>query len=388
MSKEIVNKFIKEGGGDTRVGVPEGIVCLSSYNKYVAYELQFKGLVQKYSRIRTTTPGVYINLSVAKPTWEAYRMYLPEDEYERYCNIRSKMAKIRNNAYRLRRIAFGGQKPGDVKERTAAELALGSRYPEILDLFGRFYTLKEVHEICLSKWGLEIRIHEIERIYRDNREDIMRRRDTYANDFSHVRLGHKRSRLDELAYMFKRRKEKFDIDGYRITDSREMRAILEQIRKEVEGDKITIDGNITVNHEHTVEMHVHNMIMSDVSIKQLIIGRAAARLGIDASVLVERLMTSYYSKYTGYAKPTRSEDTNEKIYPSKVFYDFDEVIATAEDKTILSGDKSKVKEVSKDDSVMAVEMKTRIIKKIIEKKKSVLSSKSLSDTDSSNTDTI
>ena len=99
-----------------------------------------------------------------------------------------------------------------------------------------------------------------------------------------------------------------------------MRGILDQARKEVEGEelKLTIDGNIDVNATINVAMSSARLLHG-LTVNQLIISRVAARLKLPSQYLIDRLAHSYYAKYNGYR--TNDDLKTKPIYPTSVQYD-------------------------------------------------------------------
>ena len=101
-----------------------------------------------------------------------------------------------------------------------------------------------------------------------------------------------------------------------------MRGILQDIRKEIEGDKIIIEGNFDINIEGAVNDHLQNEVLKNISIRDLIIGRVAARVGSNPALLVYYLTRSYYKRFSGTIGPIEDAEYESIQYPNDAGYDF------------------------------------------------------------------
>ena len=198
------------------------------------------------------------------------------------------------------------------------------RQQEILDLFGKMFSASEVHKIITTEWNLRrVKYETLLKFQREHKDTIAGLKDKYQNDVNSVRLVHKRSRLDELSSLYSSRKGKYE-ESKSKTDYELMLKTLEQIRKEVEGQQIHINGQIKVEHELAVQDHINSEIMKSLNINDIIIGRLCARLKVNTKYIMYRLHTSYYSKFTGFLPNEMSED-EEIQYPSQIVYDFNRI---------------------------------------------------------------
>jgi hypothetical protein len=200
---------------------------------------------------------------------------------------------------------------------------LAAKQDELLDLFGRLYTLDEVYRIVIEDWGYNIARETIRTFYSRNIQTIEKLRDQYQSDFSDVALTKKRSRLDKLSVMFFTYYNKWSKDN-RLEYSRELRAILEHIRKEVEGDNINLNIQGQINVDMTIEA---NKTLYDtykrIPVNNLILGMVAAKKGIDPTKLMAQLTSSYYSAMTGYGGKYDAE--TQLIHPVDLTYNWNEI---------------------------------------------------------------
>lgn len=85
--------------------------------------------------------------------------------------------------------------------------------------------------------------------------------------------------------------------------SREIRAILEQARKEVKGNelKLTVDGKIDINATIHGGENI-SRVMRDIPINSIIIGLVSAKSGIRPEIMINQLASSWYKDFNGFNK--------------------------------------------------------------------------------------
>jgi hypothetical protein len=194
---------------------------------------------------------------------------------------------------------------------------------EILEMFGRWFTSTEVHKALVER-GYDLKIKDVEIFRRNNVEKIREAQNTLAENYDDLPLGIKRSRLEKLNYILNSLYNDFDKKGIgqrqKIELSKEIRGIIEQARKEVEGDelKLTVNGRIDVESTITAVMK-NSVIMQDLTIAQMVMSRVCYRIGIPYNKMVHRLANSFYKKYNGFSKNDRLDE--KPVYPSSIQYD-------------------------------------------------------------------
>lgn len=203
---------------------------------------------------------------------------------------------------------------------------IATRKEEILELFGRMFTIEEVHKIIVEDWKIPCGFDVVQRFRKYNIDIISAKIEKYKVEYSDLRLGVKRSRLEEYIYIYSTLKDKFKTTSNR-EDAKVMTSTLEAIRKEVEGDRLTIDGSLDISIENTLNIHLQQEVFKSVNIQQVIVARIAAKIGKNATEVIRSLVSSYYAKYTGF-KPASVEgtDQDEVIFPSTMSYDFDQIV--------------------------------------------------------------
>ena len=164
---------------------------------------------------------------------------------------------------------------------------------------------------------------DVERFYKKYIDVIVGLKEEYRNDIQGVRLTHKRSRLEELSWIYQILKEKyFQTESIQIT--KELRATLKDIKQEVEGD-LVINGKIGLEIEISLKEKIEQEFFKEFNVTFLVLTRLAAKKGLNPSILLGRLAQSYYSKFSGFRRVDNDRNMDEIFYPSTEVYDFDEI---------------------------------------------------------------
>lgn len=190
---------------------------------------------------------------------------------------------------------------------------------QMIELFGRMFTAVEVHEVCLKTWKLNATIVQVNDFRRAHLVEINKKIEEHKRTYSDIRLGHKRSRLEELVWMYNKRKGIYQITN-KGEDHRLLLTTLEQIRKEAEGDALRIDGNINFGLDVTIQNHIHKDLVKSTPLKEIVLARIAAKTNTDPTKLLNYLQKSIYRQILD-AETVEFEDMPQ--YPSTQNYDFD-----------------------------------------------------------------
>ena len=147
----------------------------------------------------------------------------------------------------------------------------------------------------------------------------------WEQDYSDIRLGHRRSRLDELSWLYGKTKDKYK--GYESReDAKLLLQILDHIKKEVDGD-LVINGKIQVDIEQTINLQIQIEMIKEFNITAFIIAKIAGKLNINPLFLMSRLAHSHYAKFTGFAAANKDEMTEAEIYsPTSIVYNWEEIV--------------------------------------------------------------
>lgn len=192
----------------------------------------------------------------------------------------------------------------------------------MLEYFGKDYSITDVHRTMIKLGHEKLPYSYVQKFYHSNIEKIRELRNQYREDYSDVSISIKRSRLEKLNYLISDLLQEYEKTGIsnKIFYSKEIRGLIEQARKEVEGDelKLTLQGTIDVNATINMKMN-DSKVLQDLTVYQIVISRIAYRLGIPSQYLLDRLANSFYSKFNGFRRTENLRDTI--VYPSSINYD-------------------------------------------------------------------
>lgn len=272
--------------------------------------------------------GTEINLMWFPRTLRENIKHLSTSEREEILEMYAARRKVQLTANRLLAVARGSfeiarkrrrEERGEFDALNCSDVTL---VEDIKELLGKMFTPKEVVRILAESREIQVELEYVQDVLKRFINDIEKRREEFRNRVQDVRLYSKRPRLEELSWMYTQMKLRYKTlrsnDAYN-----SMLRTLEQIRKEAEGDQIFINGAIDVNVETEIRLHIQQTIYKSVNLKEIILGRVAARMNWDLAKLVAGLHNSYYARFM----PTNDEydPQAEMEYPSSMNYDFNRI---------------------------------------------------------------
>lgn len=302
----------------------------------------------EFDKTFITTTGKTIKLPCRN--FLAIAKGLPKDEAEKLAQKRLKVNQLLMQKMIAKRKVYGNC----IKKRTKILEDKWSSY--VLELLGKDYSCAEVHRKLISQ-GAQLDYIWVLQFAKRNEEKIRELRNTFREDYNDVSISIKRSRLEKLNFLLNDLLQDYDNSNTlnKLKYSKEIRSILEQARKEVEGEelKLTVSGRIDI--EATINNYMNDSkLLQGLTIQQIVISRVAARLGVHPQNLLHRLAYGFYSKWNGFR---RNDDLSTKpIYPSSVSYD----ILELEEKN-RQWSKKKQKEEQIEDAVIVGEQLTKYV---------------------------
>jgi hypothetical protein len=298
--------------------IPENVINVEAYQLLVTAEKELQDSPDRFYHCKTAdviidclTGWTGVNHAIKINKVADYEAALVMEITKKFISKWGKLNKLRWNAFKGER----GLNKFNVLDPKKAEL---------IAVFGKYNTVAEAHKIVTTNWNLDVSYATIERFRLENLEIIQSEQDKYVKDWSGLKLVYKKSRLDEYSGLYEDRKIRYEETHHR-DDYRLLLQTLEAIRKEIEGDRLTVDGSVELNVQQTISIHVQQDILRNLNILEFIIARVAVRMGKSTSFLMERLEKSYYSKFTGIIQPDNNRDTDEIFYPSRELYDFNKI---------------------------------------------------------------
>lgn len=304
-----------------KIEIPEGVIDRKSYLMYVA----FKQNPMFLHPLIETSEGKTINLGEFPNRIRKKIEHLPPKEQELIMSQKQEYLKLLQKKNIAKGKAFG--RIGRPKKNVTKEVSFQDKAEKALDddimvLLGRLFSIREVVRIIAEDNGIAINAERVKRVLKENVVQIEKAREEFRNKVTDVRLYNKRPRLEELAWMYSKMKLRYiAMDSTNAYNA--MLRTLEQIRKEAEGDIININGNVDVNLNVELQAHIQKEIIKTINLKEIILGRVAARMNFDTSKLIAGLHNSYYNRFVQISGDY--DPTAEMQYPSLINYDFADI---------------------------------------------------------------
>jgi hypothetical protein len=182
------------------------------------------------------------------------------------------------------------------------------RKAEMIDLYAKFCTHEEVKKI-VEEWGYSVDISSVYKFFLRNKATIENKRTEFIRSSRDHYLATDAGRMETLAMLHTKFLNLFN-NVYGKTEpnkedlrkiSSELRAIIEQARREVKGDeiKLTIDGRIDINASMQASITIQE-ISKKVPINIIPVYMVAAKQGIDPTHILSSLVHSFYKDYNGF----------------------------------------------------------------------------------------
>lgn len=302
--------------GKEKEEIPEGVVDKEAYKEYIK---KSKHPILTKNKIVECSDGTMINLASFPNVITKKIEHLNVKEQNAILTKKTLYTKINNKANGLKRRAFGaksGAKHGSI---------LSTRKSELIEYFGRMFSIDEMLKHINTVWGIPIKKQALEKFRRDNAKLIDEKIMSFKSSHSDIRLGVKRSRIEELVYLYSKQKDKYE-DTLGREDYKLLLTTLEHIRKEAEGDRLTIEGKVDINYEANIQLHLREEIFKTMNLKEIILGRVAARMNVNPVKLIYSLNQSYYAKFSNVLGDyDGTTDDGNITYPSQMNYDFEKI---------------------------------------------------------------
>lgn len=300
--------------------IPKDVV---DKKKYLQYKALKKHPILNEDKIHIASDGTEVNLAAFPNVIKKWTEHLSLKEQSSIINLKQTYYEVNNKLTVLKRNAYG-LKQGFQKGTVGKSSITSLRKVELLEYFGRMFTTEEVVKIINEEWAIPVQIKEIHKFRVKYSEEIKAAQEKFRASHSDIRLGVKRSRLDELTFLYGRAKEKYVDKG-----TNELHKLclstLEQIRKEAEGDRLTIDGKIDVTYENNIQEHLRQEVFRTLNLKEIILSRVSARMNVNPVKLIHSLNASYYKKFSNVLGDFNPEDKDDLAFPSQMNYDFERI---------------------------------------------------------------
>lgn len=345
-----------------KIVIPSDVVNPQAYKKMIA--LMRHPILQ--NTIYVSSEGDEINIGMLPHVLERKIKHLSPKEQEQIREMKRKYNQMRAKITTEKALAYGhsGRNGGRTKEEVIKFLEKSPFENDIIELLGRMFTITEVVQILGEENGAVVKEHDVKKVFKEHIVEIERKREEFRNKVTDVRLYNKRPRLEELAWMYGKMKNRFNINNSSDAYNSMLRT-LEQIRKEAEGDILTVNGVVDINIEAQIQEHIQQEVYKTINLKEIILGRVAARMNYDPAKLISGLHNSYYAKFVQISG--EYDDDAEMIYPSSQAYDFTKIEMEAEKKSISM----EPEKISNEEKSSAYNIKDLFLNKIKKQRSSI-----------------
>lgn len=343
-----------------KIEIPKEVVNPQAYKRMIA--LMRHPILQ--NTIYVSSEGDEINIAMLPHRLELKIAHLSPKEQDTVREIKRKYNQMRARITTEKAAAFGhsGRNGGRTKEELIKFQERSPFETDIIELLGRMFTITEVVQILGEENGAVVTEKDVKKVFKEHIVEIEKLREEFRNKVTDVRLYNKRPRLEELAWMYGKMKNRFKVNNSNEAYNSMLRT-LEQIRKEAEGDILTVNGVVDVNIEAQIQEHIQQEIYKTINLKEIILGRVAARMGYDPAKLIAGLHNSYYAKFIQISGDF--EEDAEMVYPSSQAYDFTQIEMKANRNPVPM----KQEEPTEEEKSSAFNIKALFLKKIEQQKR-------------------
>ena len=214
---------------------------------------------------------------------------------------------------------------------------LAGRKGQLIEEFGKYKTIEQVHLMIKNEWCLHTTIDKLRDFFELNLADIRDRRARFVAESREFYLTTETGRVESLSYLFNEIMNLFK-ETKNIKYSSEVRAIIEQVRKEIKGDEIrlTVDGKIDITASIQANRTIQELNRI-IPINLFVVSLIAAKKGIEPTSIMAQLSYSFYNKWNGFAQS--AEEGEKIILPSEYVqgYDWAEIERKNVDKELVAG---------------------------------------------------
>lgn len=340
--------------------------------KYIQYKSLEKHRILTTDRLQVASDGTQINMALFAHMLRKKIEHLPLEEQDHFLDEKRLFYETNNKLTSLKRQAMGLVQGWQIIKEKGDNSITKLRKQELLEYFGRMFTVDEVVEMVNKDWGIPVQKPVIKAFRLKHAKQIQELIEKFKLSHVDMRLGVKRSRMEELTYLYCIQKDKFDENKKNDTYGLLLRT-LEQIRKEAEGDRLTIDGKVDVRYEVNIQQHLMNEVFKTLNLKEIILARVAAKMNVNPIKLIHSLNTSYYKQFSNVLGDFNPEEEGSTVFPSQLNYDFERIGKAqsmldkyAEDAVIISEDKAQKK-----NEEQAQDIKSELLRKLFHKRKGV-----------------
>lgn len=303
---------------------PKGVINIEDYNNYLVFSDKWKNHIQRFYKTKDKKE-IDLAQSPDKVQEIIKPLKLPKNEVELIIKINNEIYFLVQKATLFKKRAFGNNVV-NLTEQGFVPDELSGCSPMIIELAGRFYKAEEIHQVlCEDMEITSVTISQIKNVIKENITKIKELQENFKKDYSDVRLGYKRSRLEELQYIYNNRKSIYAKSQNR-EDEKQLISIMENIKREIQGD-LVINGTLNLQIEEKANDYIQREMLKSMNISMFILARIAGKMNINPLMILSRLAHSRYAQFTGFSEdglsPTAISD--EISYASSITYNWGKI---------------------------------------------------------------
>lgn len=303
---------------------PKGVINIEDYNNYLVFSDKWKNHIQRFYKTKDKKE-IDLAQSPDKVQEIIKPLKLPKNEVELITKINNEIYFLVQKATLFKKRAFGSNVV-NLTEQGFVPDELSGCSPMIIELAGRFYKAEEIHQVlCEDMEITSVTISQIKNVIKENITKIKELQENFKKDYSDVRLGYKRSRLEELQYIYNNRKSIYAKSQNR-EDEKQLISIMENIKREIQGD-LVINGTLNLQIEEKANDYIQREMLKSMNISMFILARIAGKMNINPLMILSRLAHSRYAQFTGFSEdglsPTAISD--EISYASSITYNWGKI---------------------------------------------------------------
>ena len=185
---------------------------------------------------------------------------------------------------------------------------------------------EEIHQVlCEDMEVTSVSVSQIKNVIKENITKIKELQENFKKDYSDIRLGYKRSRLEELQYIYNNRKSIYTKSNSR-EDEKQLMTLIDSIKKEIQGD-LVINGNINLQIEEKANFFIQKEMLKNLNISMYILARIAGKMNVNPLLILSRLAHSRYAQFTGFSENGQSPTaiSDEIPYASNITYNWGKI---------------------------------------------------------------
>lgn len=345
---------------------PKGVVNTDDYNNYLLYKDKWTNHVQRFYKLKKNKK---VELDLAQSPDKIKTLLdgveVSKEERKEIEKLNSEINFLIKTAILYKKRAFGDKRVILTEEGFVAD-ELSGVSPIIIDLASRFYKVDEIHQVlCEDLEVTSVTENQIKNVIKENITKIKSLQEEFQKDYSDVRLAYKRSRLEELQYLYNIRKSAYNRSQSR-DDERQLMTLLESVKKEIQGD-LVVNANMNLQIEEKSNQFIEQEMLKTLNISMFVLARICGRMNVNPDLILSRLAHSRYAQFSGYSPQGLSStaETDPIDYASNITYNWNEIKAKNEE---YLEDNKKLAElpIPKEG---AEDIKTKLLKRLAEAKK-------------------